>query len=144
MVSDRGIKIEVVYTDADLIEVVIRVVGSGFSGEVTLYSGDSELAEAARVLAGFPTGRADVREVKFGAPGEHWADGAARLRFFCIDSAGHAFVEADIDPGHDVYGIRQRATIAVPTEAAVVDTFVAELAAMAARRTGLAVLRGIG
>jgi hypothetical protein len=125
-------------------EVVVSVASNTFSGAASLYTGETELADAARDIAGFPNGRGDVREVRFGAPGREWAGGALSLRFICVDGAGHAFVDATVEAGDDIGGIRQRATVAVPLEAASVDNFVNELRMMATTRKGSAFLRGAG
>jgi hypothetical protein len=141
---ERGITFEVVYTDPDLFEVVVSVANKTFSGAVSLFTSDTELADAARAIAGFPTGRNDVRDVCFGVPGRDWAGGAAILRFLCVDSVGHVLVEATVEAGEEFGGVRQRATLAVPSEPASVDNFVNELAAIASTRKGSAFLRGAG
>ena len=128
--SESGITLENEYCDEDLYKIRICAFNGTFSGAVSLYTNEAELMETAGILAGFPRGRDDVREVSFGiAPSGSRA--AARLRFACVDGAGHAYVEATIESDDVVGGIHQRAVVAVPIAAAQVDRFVAALRAMA-------------
>ncbi|XXX74791.1 hypothetical protein WMF30_44780 [Sorangium sp. So ce134] len=68
-------------------------------------------------------------------------DGTVALRFSRTDSAGHAFVVADVGSGDERGGTYQKATVAIPVEAAGADRFVAELRALAQARGDRAFLR---
>jgi hypothetical protein len=140
----RGVSFEVVYTDPHLVELVVGVDNGSFSGVARLYTTAAELADAARTIAGFPKARDDAREIRLGAPGPAWAGGVVTLRLVCVDGAGHAFVHAIMEAGEESGGIRQRAAVAVATEAAAIDDFVRELRSLAATCAGGAVLRGTG
>ena len=139
-----GVRLEAVYSDADVLEVVLSASNGNFSGAVSLYSGSSELEEAAAMVSGFPARSGDAREVRLGAPDRNWAGGSVILRFYCIDGAGHAFVQANIESGDEHGGVKERATVAIPIEAAGVDRFVDELRVMARTRKGDACLRKAG
>jgi len=62
------------------------------------------------------------------------------VRFYCVDGAGHAHVEARIDSKFLSGGTIQTVVLAMPIEAAAVDTFVEELRRL--ERAGVAHLKG--
>jgi hypothetical protein len=64
------------------------------------------------------------------------------MRFHCVDGAGHAYVEASVDSNYQRGGTIQTVLLAMPVEAAAVDTFVCELERLESERSGTALLRG--
>ncbi|WP_437721962.1 hypothetical protein [Sorangium sp. So ce861] len=136
-----GLTLELVYSDADLLEIVVTASSGAFSGAASFYSSSADLDDAADALSGFPARAGDTREVRLGAPDRGRAGGSVALRFSVTDSAGHAFVVADVESGDEHGGTYQKATVAIPVEAAGVDRFVAELRALAQARGGRAFLR---
>ena len=64
------------------------------------------------------------------------------MRFHCVDGAGHAYVEASVDSNYQRGGTIQTVVLAIPVEAAAVDTFVRELERLESERSGTALLRG--
>ena len=138
--KEPGLTIEAVYSDPDLIEVVVVAGNRWFSGASTFYTGEKELKDVARVLKGFPANREDVRVVALGERILASPNGHVALRFFCRDGSGHIIVEVKIAAGHDYGETHQEAIVAIPTEAAAVDRFVQELEVMAGEGRGTAQL----
>lgn len=137
--SERGISLEIVYCDPDIVEVVAAVSNDRFSGVASLYTSLAEVADAARTIAGFPAHTGDVREVRLGDAEGGWPGGVL-LRFRCVDRLGHVYVESAIHGG-DESGNRQQATISIATDAASIDRFVDALSAMGRTGGGRAHLR---
>jgi hypothetical protein len=142
--KESGLMIEAVYSDPDLVEVVVSASNRWFAGASTFYSGEEELRAAAATLKGFPSNTKDTRVVRLGESTLESRGGHVVLRFFCRDGSGHITVEAKLSAGDDYGETPQDATVAVSTEAAAVDTFIKELAAMAATGKGTAHLRIAG
>jgi hypothetical protein len=144
---DSGIHLKYLWHDADLVEVEIRASNGEFSGTAQTYIEAGGLAKSAANLAGFPNDPTDIRELQFGEFGTKFAGGFIHLRFFCLDSAGHAAVEIRIESAHlsdlAVKGSRasQSAHFFAGVEASAVDDFVAELGRMENDRSGTASLR---
>jgi len=136
-----GINIQVLWYDADVFEIRVSAWNGAFGGSVNAYVPIGGLGEAASELAGFPKSSSDVREILFGNFGPEWAGGAARIRFYCNDSAGHALVEASLESDQRNDTKVQTATLFGPVEAAAVDNFVAELKQLEAEQHGSAFLR---
>ena len=70
--------------------------------------------------------------------------GASKMRFHCLDGAGHAYVELTIDSNCTTGGTIQTAILTLPIEASAVDVFVDGLARLELKRAGSAYLRGVG
>lgn len=138
MMRAPGLTIEAVYSDPDLIEVVVLAANRWFSGAATFYTGEAELSALARSLNGFPATRQDAREVSLGERILASPNGRVVLKFFCSDGAGHVVVQVRIVAGHDYGETHQEATVAIPTEAAAIDRFVAELEDLAKSGQGMA------
>jgi|ERR1700722_8007435 len=139
-----GIRFHVIYQDDDLIQVCVTAWNGAFGGLAEIYAGISTLSEAAANISGFPNNPSDTREIVFGNLERKYAGGGVRLRFHCIDGAGHSYVEALIDSNSLEGGTVQTALLAMRVEATAVDMFVQELKRMEANRTGTAFLRGLG
>jgi hypothetical protein len=131
------LRIEPVWHDQDLIEVRVVASNGTFAGTACVYIDMEALHAAARLLAGFPSGRADRRRIQWGGPGL----GTATLDFVVIDGVGHCQVIAELHTGDqcaDVPG--QAATVLLSVEVAAVDRFVADLRRASERRQGTTVL----
>jgi hypothetical protein len=135
-----GVRFEVIYDDIHLIEVRVSVWSGTFAGATDVYVGTGQLAEAAVKLQHFPRDFSDTREIMFGdfIPNS----GGVSLRFYCIDRAGHAFVDSKVESDHRRTGKRQTATLSLPIEAAAVDSFVEELRRLETHKAGTAFLKG--
>jgi hypothetical protein len=140
---DIGFQFEVIYKDADLLEVRIAAWNGSFGGVANVYLDISKLEEAATALKGFPVRSSDVREVTFGAFGPQSAGGGVTMRYYCVDSAGHAFVDSRIEAGSNQSNPTEYVTLSVAIEAAAVDSFVDELRQMGLTRGGKARLAGV-
>lgn len=85
----------------------------------------------AEVISGFPSHPGDYRDFELGTFDPDHADGAARLHFFCKDSAGHAVVEVKLR-GDACKGLGEMESVAlrIPVQAAGVDDFIKQLRGM--------------
>jgi hypothetical protein len=142
-----GLQLKYLWHDLDVLELKVSASSGKFSGTAETYVSIGGLAEAADALNGFPRDLSDVRELKFGEFGRGFAGGAALLRFFCKDSAGHAVIELRIESEHERNtGSRwnlqeQNAHFLSEIEASAVDDFVAELRLLEVNKSGMASLR---
>ena len=124
---DIGVQIKVIYQENDLIEVRISAWNGTFAGTTDVYVGIGQLAEAAAELQYFPRDSSDAREISFGDFMPVSTGNAASLRFYCVDKAGHAYVESKIESDCCRTGQHQSVMLSLPIEAAAVDSFVQEL-----------------
>lgn len=139
---DIGFEFEGIYSDADMVEVRISAWNGAFGGAARVYAGLGDLEDAALVLRGFPQTPADTREVTFGTFDKHLVGGGVALRFYCHDSAGHAFVEARLASAYNVAGPTQSVLLTLPVEAAAVDSFADQLRRLGVNKSGVARLTG--
>jgi hypothetical protein len=142
-VIEKGLQIESVYQDPDLIEVGVVVANGAFSGAACFYTSESELRAAASMLKGFPSNASDRREIRLGETVWERVDGI-RATFLCRDGLGHVVAEVTLTTDERELPMRQSVSLLLATEAAAVDAFVAELAALAQNRRGAAFLRSAG
>jgi len=132
---ENGVELWVIWNDNDMIELEISGSNGLFSGKTLTYDDPDAPGSAAKVLAGFPANREDVRELHFGSSLKAANKGAAYMRFRCNDSACHVAVDVEIrsdnrdEPGQSVRFV-------LPVEAAGVDIFVEQLRALQAERYG--------
>ena len=94
---NRGFQFDLRWHDADVVEVGIAAWNGAFAGATDVYVAIGGLREVAEKLEGFPRSPADEREVIFGRFGPEWAGGAVSMRFYCVDAAGHAYVESRME-----------------------------------------------
>jgi len=139
-----GFEFRVVWHDNDVINLCVSAWNGAFGGLAEIYEGIGDLREAAAQLRGFPKNPSDIREVVFGNFDRKCAAGGLRMRFHCVDGAGHAYVEATIDSNYKSGGTVQTVVLAMPVEAAAVDSFVQELERLEAEKAGAAHLQGKG
>ena len=124
---ERGIRLEFLWNDADIVEVRVSAWNGLFGGSANTYVGIGELAESAEKLKGFPRTPSDKRRLDFGAFGPKFAGGAATLSFYCRDSAGHASVEVKIESDDRERIPTQSVLLVAAVEPAAVDSFVSDL-----------------
>lgn len=127
----QGIHCEVVEDDPDYLLVRITVNNGEFSGSIEAYMSPESPAEIASQMNGFPLAPSDTREIVFGSFGARTAGGGAKLKFFCSDRSGHAWVETIFEAGNAIVGVVQTALIITPIEATGVDSFVHQLSKLA-------------
>jgi hypothetical protein len=139
---DTGFEFLGIYSDLDVMEVRISAWNGSFGGVARVYVELGGLEDAASALRGFPRDPADTREVTFGTFDRQFAGGGVSLKFYCHDSAGHAFVESKIASVYDLAGPAQSVLLTLPVEAAAVDSFVDQLRKLGANRAGIARLVG--
>lgn len=142
--TEVGLQLDVLWHDDDLYDVRVSAWNGAFGGVAEVYVEIGGLEEVAEKLSGFPRSPADVREIVFGAFGRECAGGAASMRFYCMDQAGHAYVESRIESDVESAGVVQYAIISMPIEAAAIDSFVSDLRRLERGRSGTAVLKSHG
>ena len=141
---DAGVRLEVLWNDADLFEVRMAAWNGLFGGSANIYVGIGGLAESADKLTGFPRTPSDKRTLDFGAFGPQLAGGAATLNFYCKNSAGHTSVEVRIESDHREKIPAQSVLLIAEVEPAAVDSFVSDLRRLEAYQRGTAFLRTSG
>jgi hypothetical protein len=139
-----GISVEILWSDENLFDVKVVTWNGSFGGAAKLYVEIGGLDKLASTISGFPKNANDVREIVLGAFGREYAGGAASIRLFCIDRAGHAYVESKVESGEESAGVFQTATLVMPTEPSAIDRFVMQLKNLERDKEGTAVLTGQG
>jgi hypothetical protein len=126
----NGIRLEVIWFDEveDLLEVMFSCSNGYFSGQAKIYVSRAHLSKVAEVIRGFPSQLGDSRHFELGTFDPEYADGGARLHFFCQDSGGHSVVEVQLR-GNAYKGLGDVESVAlrIPIQAAAVDDFVKQL-----------------
>lgn len=140
---DVGIKFELIWYDNDLLNLRVSAWNGGFGGVAEIYEAIGDLQTAAANLRGFPNNPGDQREIVFGNLDRKFAAGGVKLRFHCVDGAGHAYVEATMDANYETGGTIQTVVLAMPVEAAAIDEFVHELQKLESDHSGTAYLKGL-
>lgn len=126
----NGIKLSVVWFDEveDQLQVLFRCSNGYFAGQAEIYVSSERLSDFGNVIRGFPSSPADSREFEVGTFNPEYADGGARMRFFCEDSAGHAVVEVKLRGGASQgMGEVESVALRIPIQAAAVDDFINQL-----------------
>jgi hypothetical protein len=139
-----GFEFQLIWYDYDLLNLRVKAWNGAFGGVTELYTAVGALRAAAQQLQGFPTSPSDNREIRFGNSNRKGAAGGIRMQFRCVDGAGHAYVDATIDSNYLTGGTIQTVVLAVPVEAAAIDTFAQELERLERERSGTAYLRAEG
>ena len=122
---EHGIRIEVVWLDADLLELRVQASNGRFSAVCDLYAAHSAPSVWAASIEGFPKSADDAREVVLGTLDPKCAGGGVRMRFRCTDPVGRAEVHLDVQQPIGNGPERETASFAVGIEPAAVDRFVA-------------------
>jgi hypothetical protein len=138
---ENGIEFRVIYEDTDMLELRVSAWNGAFGGHANVYVRLGHVEDVAAKLRGFPETPHDSREVSFGAFGPQSAGGGVSLRFYCIDGAAHAFVASRLESGEMIAGVLQSVLLALPVEAAAMDSFVDDLGRLGLERHGVALLR---
>jgi len=128
---ETGVRISVIYTDEHLIELRVAASNGTFAGQADVYEDTEAPAEFARALRGFPASQSDTREFELGDLDPANAGGGAGFRFRCVDSVGHSVAEVRLR-SDSLWGggLSDTAVLNIRVEAAAVDAFVEQLAAM--------------
>jgi hypothetical protein len=134
-----GLRIVVVDPDDDYLGVEVRAASARYAGSTRIYAGLDELSQLASRIEGFPTTAVDDRTYEFGSTDSGIAGGFARLRFFCLDGAGHAALEVTVEEDEQWYAPAS-AKFAFRIEPAELDRFVKRLRDVQDKRSGEAVL----
>jgi hypothetical protein len=138
---DRCVRLSYRYHDVDVVELEVCAWNGSFGGSTCLYIGRGELADTATLLAGFPVGLEDRRDVTFGAFGSKSAGGAMNLRFSCIDGAGHCQLHVTIEADYDSRDLlAERVEMLCAFEPAALDHFVEQMRELNSSLTGSAFL----
>jgi hypothetical protein len=123
----RGIEFEVMWRDQDAIEYQVRCSNGSFCGDVKMYSGHDGLPKVAEILTGFPLDAKDSRTVELGTFEPGMAGGGIHMKFYCVDSVGHAAVLAKVRAdGCIAMGEAQSVCLCIPVEAGTIDSFVTQ------------------
>ena len=138
---EKALIISYAYHDVDILELQVSAWNGLFGGTTKLYIGRDELEKIVEAMKGFPLDPWDEREVILGAFGAKFAGGAARLRFYCKDGAGHGMVEIQIERDHSGRTVSESVTMIAPIEAASIDLFLPELDLIGRQLSGSAALR---
>jgi len=139
---DVGIEFRLIWFDNDILNLSVVAWNGAFGGVAEVFEAIGDLQVAADQLRGFPTSPADERVLVFGNFNRRCAAGGIKMRFHCVDGAGHAYVETTIDANYVSGGTIQTAVLAMPVEATAVDVFVEGLERLEVQRVGAAHLRG--
>jgi hypothetical protein len=138
---DRCVQLSHRYHDTDIVELRVSAWNGSFGGATCLYVGQGDLADTAKLLAGFPVGLEDRREAMFGAFGPESAGGAMNLKFSCIDGAGHCHLHVTIEADYDRRDLlAQRVEMLCAFEPAALDQFLEQMRGLNSSLTGSAVL----
>ncbi len=142
---ERGIGLEVTWSDEHMFEVLFKCSNGFFSGRAEMYLDYGTPSKFADTLKGFPTSPADTREFEMGTFNPQHADGGVRMRFYCVDSPGHAAVDVRLR-GNASAGLGEAESVAlrIPIEAASIDDFVRQLKSMDSSIGASAFLRCAG
>ncbi len=138
---ERSLVISYAYHDVDILELQVSAWNGCFGGTTKLYVGRSELGSIVEAMKGFPVDPGDKREIILGTFGAGVAGGAARLRFYCKDGAGHGMIEIQIEGDHSGRTVSESVTMNASIEAASIDSFLPELTLIGEQLSGSAVLR---
>ena len=130
-----GFGIRIIDPDDDYLGIEIRATEHRFAGTTRIYAGLDQLSEFAERIAGFPAGVEDERAFEFGSLDDHVAGGFCRIRLVCIDRAGHAQAEVQIEDD-DLQYAQASARFSLRVEPAAIDRFVAELRRIEQARCG--------
>jgi hypothetical protein len=95
--AQSGLTIKIVDPDQDYVGIEIRAANGRFAGSAAIYAALDDLRKFADRIAGFPSNPEDERDYEFGARGPAVAGGYCHLRFVCLDRAGHAAVDVQLE-----------------------------------------------
>ena len=132
----------VVWSDADLQEILISASNASFAGQVNLYAGPEEISAFANLIHGFPTSPTDKREFSFGQD-DLSGYGKAHVSLMCKDSTGHVWVTTTVRCNPiESNAPAESATIVISATVADIDRFEIELRALSGFADTRAILHG--
>lgn len=139
-----GIEFRIIWSDSDAVKIRVSACDGEFGGCVEVYAVVGGLNEIAERLSGFPQNPSDMRDVTLGAFDRKGAGGGLRMKFHCVNGAGHAFIEATLYTNQEKGGTVQTAVLSMPVEPAAIDIFVRQLHELESDESHVAYLKGIG
>lgn len=137
-----SLSFEHIWEDDSMIELRVSATDGLFSGLTQIYTSWESLSEFANHLRGFPRTTLDTVEDTNGESGGY---SYLRVLFRCIDGAGHAAVEIEMEQNQALAGpadIRASVKLGFSIEPVAIDGFVAQLQAMVNSKKGSALLLG--
>ena len=138
----QGLRIKVVDPDTDYLGIDIHAANERFAGTARIYAGLDELSEFANQIGAFPTNIHDERTYEFGSPDPSMAGGYCKLRFQCVDRAGHVLIAIIVEDDDGRYP-PGKAELSFKAEPAEIDRFVERLREIELERSGEAVLTAV-
>ena len=135
----QGLRINIVDPDDDYLEIDIQAATNRFAGTARIYAGLDELSKFANQIRGFPANIQDEGTYEFGSPDPSIAGGYCKLRFQCVDRAGHVVIAIVVADDHDQHG-PGKAELNLGAEPAAIDRFLEKLRHLELERSGEAVL----
>ena len=141
MLEQPHLRLEVVWADVHMVEIVARASNGRFCGALEIYTTGETLKELADGLVGFPSTPAQTVEYEEGERGSY---AFLSLKFYCADNLGHLglLVQMEEAGRADHPDERTETQFVLSCEAAAVDRFRQQLARMAASESGSATLEG--
>ncbi|HVV72621.1 MAG TPA: hypothetical protein VHI52_14165 [Verrucomicrobiae bacterium] len=140
----HSLKIAVADQDPDYLGLEISASNGRFSGATFVYAGLDELERFAKIVSGFPRGRADERTYAFGTKDKSIAGGYCSLKFYCQDSSGHAAVDIELEDDEKRRSAGAARFSFFPIVAGDVDRFVSELKSVQKSGSGEATIESHG
>jgi hypothetical protein len=137
-----NLKLEHIWEDERMIELLVSVDDGLFSGVTQIYSTWGSLRDLRNRLSGFPHSTDEVVEETMGEPGGY---SYLRVRFHCTDGVGHARAEVELEKSQQQHGaldFRSKVKLYIPFEAGMMDRFVLQIDALLAAKKGSAQLAG--
>ena len=123
---NSGLRIEVIYSDPDLVELALTAGNGEFAARTELYESHTACSELAAALDAFPADAKDRRTHQFGTFKPGTGGGGARFELKQRDPHGHWLMMVHMragDPGD--HG--DEATLSLSVEPAGVDLFIAAM-----------------
>ena len=129
---EKGIRLEVIWFDADVTEVMVQCSNGRFEGTAGIYLSHNEHLDIARVvLGGFPSRINDSRTIEVGTFNPAHADRGLRVEQRCADSSGHVLADTQLrGDGCKVLGEVESVALRLRVEPAAIDSFVQQLKTM--------------
>src|SRR5690242_8929898 len=121
--------ISVLEVDPDYLRLDIAMADGEFAGRAEIFESLELPSTLAAALQGFPRTADDRREIVLGTFDPSTGGGGLKLLFRCVDRAGHAVVDAELEDqpwdGAPRRSVVLRMAIAPPA----IDSFVADMSA---------------
>ena len=140
----QGLRIKVVDPDDDHLAsaISIQAANKWVAGTARIYAPLDELSKFANQIRGFPANIQDERAYEFGSPDPSTAGGYCKLRFQCVDRAGHVAIAIVIEDDGDWYS-PGKVELNFRAEPAEIDRFIERLRDIELEQSGEAVLAAV-